>query len=294
MSVFQKATKRAVRARIALDGPSGAGKTYTALIWASKFGKRTAVIDTERGSASLYSTEFDFDVVEMSPPFHPDRVVELIHAAEKAGYDTLILDSLSHVWEGEGGTLDIVDAAGKRAGGNSWAGWKSGTPVLRHLIDTMLAADLHVIATMRTKTEWVLEEKQNSGGRTVTNPKRVGMAPVMRAGIEFEFTLVGDLDLEHTMTITKSRAAVLADQVVQAGRAAEAAEAFAAWMTDGAAMATREQIEVLKAALNEIEPKDARVAAKQSFADQFGNPEYLLAEKYEPALAFVAGYEATE
>ena len=287
MSMFQKATKRAIRARIALDGPSGAGKTWTALTFATAFGKRIALVDTERGSASLYADQFDFDVIEMSPPFHPDRLIEMIRAAEKEGYDTLVIDSLSHFWEGEGGVLDIVDAAGQRANGNTYAGWKTGSPILRHLIDSILGSDLHVIATMRAKQEYVLE--QDSRGKMV--PRKVGLAPVMRAGVEFEFTLVGDLDVEHRLTISKSRASILADQVIQPGRAGDAAEAFVGWMSSGAAVATREQIDALKQRMNKIEPREVRLAAKQAFADQFGNPDYLVADKLEAADAFIAGYE---
>jgi hypothetical protein len=292
--MFQKATKRAVRARIALDGPSGSGKTWTALTFAREFGKRTALVDSERGSASLYADRFDFDVIEMSPPYHPDRLITMIQAAEKEGYDSLVIDSLSHFWEGEGGVLDIVDAAGARANNNTWAGWKTGSPILRHLIDTILSVDLHVIVTMRSKQEWVLQDKVNKQGRTVQEPTRVGMAPVMRAGMEYEFTLVGDLDLEHRLTITKSRVDVLADQVIQPGRATEAAEAFMSWMSTGAAVATREQIDGLKQRMNKIEPGELRKTMKVQFADQFGNPDYLLADKLPEAEAFIRGYEGND
>jgi hypothetical protein len=259
------------------------------LTFAQAFGKRTAVVDTERGSASLYADTFDFDVIELSPPFHPDRLAELIRAAEKDGYDTLIADSMSHFWEGEGGTLDIADAAGQRAHGNSFAGWKTATPVLRHLVDVILAADLHIIATMRSKQEWVLQETVNKQGRTVTQPVRVGMAPVMRQGIEYEFQLVGDLDLEHRLTITKSRVAALADQVIQPGRAAEAADQFVAWMNSGEPQATREQVERIKAMFAQIDDREARTAAKTSFTEKYGNPDYLLAAKVDEAEAFVSG-----
>jgi hypothetical protein len=115
------------------------------------------------------------------------------------------------------------------------------------------------------------------------------MAPVMRAGVEYEFTLVGDLNLDHQLTISKSRASILADQVIQPGRAHEAAEAFVAWMNAGEPMATREEIDALKAGMNRIEPREDRLAAKEAFAQQFGNPDYLLASKVEAANAFVAG-----
>ena len=292
MSTFQRATKRNVRARIAFDGPSGAGKTWTSLEWAKVLGQKIAVVDTERASASLYSDRFEFDVLEISPPFHPDRLIDAIRTAEKAGYEVLIIDSLSHFWEGEGGVLDIADAAGSRSGGNSWAGWKTATPALRHLVDTILASDLHIIVTMRSKTEWVLEESINKHGKSVQTPKRVGMAPVMRAGMEYEFTVVGDLDLEHRLTITKSRCDALADQVVQPGRAGEAAETFLNWTKSGEEIASRNDIDSLKASINRIEG-DNRKACKEAFVAQFGNPDFLLASKLEAARALVAGYEAT-
>lgn len=228
---FQKATKSQLKARVALDGPSGAGKTWTALEWAGVLagGGQVAVVDTEHGSASLYADTFDFDVLTWAPPYDPGRLADTIRTAQKNGYQVLVIDSLSHFWEGEGGTRDIVDAAAERAKGNTFAGWKVGTPALRNLIDTMLAADLHVIATMRSKMEYVLE----TDGRGKQVPKKVGMAPVMRAGVEYEFTLVGDLDLEHRIVITKSRCSALADTVVQPGRAAEAAEAFMGWLNEG-------------------------------------------------------------
>lgn len=290
MSNFVRATKKAVRARIAFDGPSGAGKTWTALEWARVLGEKIAVVDTERGSASLYSDKFEFDVLEIGPPFHPDRFVEALRSAEKAGYEVFVIDSLSHLWEGEGGVLDIADAAGARAQGNSWAGWKAATPTLRHLIDVILASDLHVIVTMRSKTEWTQEEYTDSKGNRKTRPKRLGMAPVMRAGMEYEFTVVGDLDLEHRMTISKSRCDALSDLVVQPGRAAEAAETFLNWTSSGAEVASRNDIDSLKASINKLEPVEVRKACKEAFVNEFGNPDYLVAEKLEAARVFVADF----
>lgn len=287
---FQRATKRNVRARIAFDGPSGSGKTWTSLEWAQVLGQKVAVLDTERASASLYSDRFEFDVLEIGPPFHPDRFRDAIKAAEEAGYDVLIVDSLSHAWEGEGGVLDIADAAGSRAGGNSWAGWKTATPALRHLIDTILASDLHIIVTMRSKQEWTQEEYQDSKGHKKTRPVRVGMAPVMRNGVEYEFTVVGDLDLEHRLTITKSRCDALSDLVVQPGRAAEAAETFLNWTKTGAEQASRNDIDALKASLNRLDP-EVRKAAKEAFVAEMGNPDFLLASKLEQARALVAQFE---
>lgn len=291
MSTFQRATKKNVRARIAFDGPSGAGKTWTSLEWARVLGAKVAVVDTERASASLYADRFEFDVLEIGPPFHPDRFSDAIRTAEKAGYEVLVIDSLSHVWEGEGGVLDIADAAGSRAGGNSWAGWKTATPALRHLVDTMLASDLHIIVTMRSKQEWTQEEYTDSKGHRKTRPVRVGMAPVMRNGMEYEFTVVGDLDLEHRLTITKSRCDALSDLVVQPGRAAEAAETFMNWTKSGAEVSSRNDIDSLKASINRLEPIELRKACKAAFVEEFGNPDFLLADKLDAARKFVADFE---
>lgn len=286
---FSKATKRAARARVCLDGPSGAGKTFTALIWAAILGARIALIDTERGSASLYSDRFDFDVLEMSPPYDPNRLAQALVAAAAQNYDVIVVDSASHFWEAEGGVLDIVDGAAQRAHGNSFAGWKVGTPAYRHLIDTMLGLDAHVIMTMRSKTEWILET--NDKGKQV--PRRIGMAPVMRQGIEYEFTIVGDLDIEHRLIISKSRAEPLADLVVQPGRAGEAAETFKRWLESGEPVAARADVEALKDRLNAL-ASDVRVDAKRGFVERFGQPEYLLASRLAEASTYVATFEDSQ
>lgn len=287
MSMFQKATKAQLKARIALDGPSGSGKTFTALQWARILGDRIALVDTERGSASLYSDLVGFDTLRIAPPYDPARLIDAFKGAESEGYEVIVVDSLSHFWDGEGGFLDIADAAGQRAQGNSWAGWKTATPQLRHLIDVMLGSELHVICTMRSRTEWAQEEYTDGSGRKKTKPVRIGMAPVMRSGMEYEFTLVGDLDLEHRMTVSKSRCAPLADLVIQPGRF-DAAEQFKVWLSAGEPVASRNAIDSLKDRLNAISDRDARVAAKKAFADQFGNPDFLLESKVAEADAFLS------
>lgn len=281
---FQKASKRQAKLRLAIDGPSGGGKTWTSLSIASRLGKRIAVVDTERGSASLYSDTFDFDVIELAPPFEPHIAVEAIKAAVDADYEVLIIDSLSHFWDGEGGVLEMVDNAAARARGNKFAGWRVGTPAYQNLIDTILGADLHVICTMRSKTEWVVEE--NTKGKS--EPKRIGTSPVMRGGIEYEFTLVADLDLEHRATITKSRCAEVADKVYPAHREGDLAETLKGWLESGVAPASAEDRSALVAQLNTIAHPDARAQAKRSFIATFGTPDFLTADKVEAAKAWVA------
>lgn len=215
MSIFVKAEKKQAKLRLAIDGPSGSGKTYTALVAATALarGGKIAVIDTERGSASLYADQFDFDVAELNT-FNPKNYIDIIEAAEQAGYAVVVIDSLSHAWEGEGGALDMVDAATARSQSkNSYFAWRDVTPLHRKLVDAMLQSKCHIIATMRSKTEYVIEEVERGGKKTQV-PRKVGTAPIQRAGMEYEFTIVGDMDLDHRLVISKSRMATLADAVV--------------------------------------------------------------------------------
>ncbi len=280
---FQKATKHQLKARIAIDGPSGAGKTWTSLATARVLGERVLLVDTERGSGALYADEFDYDYFRIDPPYHPARGEEVLRAAHEQGYDVVIIDSLSHFWDGEGGTLDIVDAAAQRSfGGNSYAGWSIGTPALRSLVDSLLGLDAHLIVTMRSKMEYVLEE----GAKGTKVPRKVGMAPVMRNGVEYEFTVVGDMDLDHRMVISKSRCAALADQVIQPHHAEEMATTFKAWLNSGEPMVSREQVAKLTDLLNGIEDPDDRKKSKALFVDAWDVPDRLLASQFDEALAF--------
>lgn len=287
---FKKATKAQLKARVALDGPTGSGKTWTMLEWLKVLagGAPVAVVDTEHGSASLYADHFEFDVLTWDPPYEPLKLADTIRQAQAAGYAALGLDSLSHFWEGEGGTLDMVDAAAQKAKGNSYVGWKVGTPALRHLIDTMLAADLHIVGTMRSKMEYVLEED----GRGKKTPRKVGMAPVMRAGVEYEFTLVGDLDLDHRLTFSKSRCPALADTLVQPGRASDAAEQFLGWLNDGEPMADPAVVADITSRLDALPTKTQRVEAKKQFVAHLALPTQLRADQVDDALTMVTRFEA--
>ena len=128
--MFKQAVKHESKLRLAIAGPSGSGKTYTALAMAAALGGPVAVVDTEHGSASKYADLFAFDVLEMEAPFHPDRFIQAIREAAAAGYKTIILDSLSHAWNGQGGLLELVEDAQKRMkNANSFAAWRDVTPI---------------------------------------------------------------------------------------------------------------------------------------------------------------------
>ncbi len=194
--MFRKAQKTQSRLRLAVEGPAGAGKTYSSLILAKSLSPKVAVIDTEHGSASLYADRFDFDVTELRPPYTPEAYIEAIKAAQQAGYEVCVIDSLSHEWSGEGGCLSIVDALGK-----GFAGWKSVTPRHERLVNAILQSDMHIIATMRSKAEYAVET--NLKGQAV--PKKVGTAPIQRDSIEYEFTVVYTLNQNHFAAVSKDR-----------------------------------------------------------------------------------------
>lgn len=229
--MFQKAVKSQSKLRLALMGPSGSGKTYTALRVATAMGK-VAMVDTENGSAAKYADEFYFDVMEMDAPYHPDRFIEAIKGAEKAGYDVLILDSLSHAWNGAGGLLEIVDQIAKgMKTSNTFAAWKDATPIQNKLVEAVVRTKIHIIACMRSKQEYIIEEQQR-GNRTVSVPRKVGMAPIQRDAFEYEFDIVGDLDLDHNLIVTKTRCRAL-DNAVISQPGADLAQTLLEWLTDG-------------------------------------------------------------
>lgn len=208
---FKKAVKHDAKLRLALCGPSGSGKTYSALALATALGNKIAYIDTEHGSASKYADLFEFDVHEPEQ-YDPRVLIEQIQDAVNDGYKVIVIDSLSHYWMGKGGELEQVDAAAKRTQGNSFAAWKHVTPIHNKLVDTIITARIHVIVTLRTKTEWVIEKDEKTGKSA---PRKIGLTPIMRDGIEYEFDVCGDLDQDNSLTISKSRCPKLAGQVIQ-------------------------------------------------------------------------------
>jgi hypothetical protein len=200
---------------MAVDGPAGSGKSFTALRFAfalaARGGGRVCCIDTEAGSLSLYQGDapdgvpFDFDVLELLT-YSPVEYTSAIEEAGRSGYDVLVIDSLSHGWTGRGGVIEMKD----RIGGNSFAAWKDLTPLQDRMIESILTSPLHVIATLRSKMEYILD--RNEQGKQ--EPRRVGMAPIQRPNLEYEFTIFASLDQSHTMTVTKSRCSAVQNAVV--------------------------------------------------------------------------------
>lgn len=220
---FAPATREAVKARIALTGPAGSGKTYTALAIGTELAEKVAVIDTEHGRALDYADRFEFR--HFAPTrFDPRDLCALLARAAEHGYGCVIVDSLSHYWMGVGGALEIVDNT--RGGG--MAGWKEFRPIEARMIDALLGFPGHVIVTMRVKTSYVIE--QDDRGKNV--PRKVGLKPDQREGVDYEFGLIGDMDREHTMTVTKSTCPVLVDEVIPKP-GADVAMALKTWISGG-------------------------------------------------------------
>ncbi len=225
---FTKATKKQSKLRLALIGPSGSGKTYTALTLASGLGEKVALIDTERGSASKYANLFGFDVQELDS-FHPDQYIRAIAEAAEAGYDVLVIDSLSHAWSGKGGALEMVDQFAKQdKSGNSFSAWRNVTPVHNRMVDAIISAPLHIIVTMRSKMEYSQEKDER--GRTVI--RKVGLQPVQRDGLEYEFDVVADMDQDNTLVVTKTRCPDLVNVVIEKPTKNLAA-VLRSWLEDG-------------------------------------------------------------
>jgi hypothetical protein len=200
--MFTPASKKEAKLRLALVGQSGGGKTWTGLALATAMGGKVAVADTENGSASKYADRFAFDVVNLEPPFHPQKFIEAIQTAQMLGYRTILLDSLSAMWTGTGGIVNIVDdIASNSRSQNSFFAWNEGTSLYKDLVDAIVQSKINVIATMRSKQEYVLEKDEKGK----IKPTRVGTRPIMRKDFEYEFDLVLTMDLENRATVTKTR-----------------------------------------------------------------------------------------
>ncbi len=271
---FTKAVKQKEKLRLALDGPAGSGKTWTALIiatdLAAREGGRVAVVDSERSSARKYASDFDFDHLTL-PDWSPHTYMGAVRAAEQQGYAVIVVDSFSHAWEG---VLELKDNATARSKSkNSFTeGWREATPVHNELVDTVLRADAHVIATLRTKTEYVINDDKSIS--------KVGLAPIQRAGVDFEFDVVGDMTAENSMVISKTRCSALVGQVFRKPDA-RLAETLWSWLTDGEPTISAADAQRLADALN-AKGKVARRAWRERFqVAPKALPESRLAEAGE-------------
>lgn len=263
MVAFQKASKKKQKLRLAVYGPSGAGKTFSALRIAKGIGGRVAVIDTEHGSASKYADRFDFDVCELKGK----TIEEYIDAlkAARGVFDVVIIDSMSHAWQQ---LLEEIERIAKaKYKGNTWAAWSEGTPMQRDLVEAILSFTGHIIVTMRSKTEWSTEKDSK-------NPKRVGLAPEQGKGIEYEFDVLMEISAEHIAVIQKDRSGKFQDKTIEKP-GEEFGRELAAWLDQGEEL-----------------PRPALVATpKSSTPDTGAADEANVAARRKKAIAFVADYK---
>lgn len=272
---IRKAERKKAKLRLGIAAPSGAGKTYSALQMAFGIGGKIGLIDTEHGSGDLYAHLGDYDIIGIVAPYTVAKYTQAIKAFEKAGYTTIIIDSLSHAWSGDGGLLDKQGKMADR-GTNSFAAWRTITPEHNALVDAMLASPCHIIATMRSKQEYV-QEKDEKGKSVV---RKVGMAPVQREGMEYEFTVMLDVDMGHIASASKDRTGLFDGQFIKI--TPETGEMLLTWLETGTAPEVFDdavfegnQLAMMKA--ETIEKLQSVFAEAYKYAKRFNNAEALTA-----------------
>lgn len=223
MTGFQKATRKKAKLKLAISGPSGSGKSYGALRLACGMSSKVAVLDTENGSASLYSDRFAFDVLDVPPPYDQSKFIDGVKAAVAGGYEVVVIDSASHFWEG---ILAYKDALDKR-GGNSFTNWNEAGNKFKAILDAILQSPIHVICCLRSKQDYVLETNE----RGKQTPRKVGLAPIMRDGVEYEFTTVFDVDMAHQTKTSKDRTGLFGDSIFQITE--DTGKQLLAWLDKG-------------------------------------------------------------
>ena len=204
MAGLRKAQRKAAKIRLGLASPSGGGKTYSALLIAKGLAgswDKVAIIDTENGSADLYSHLGDFNVLQLTAPYHPEKYIDAIHECEQAGMDVIIIDSITHEWSGVGGCLELQQIATERQRiKNTYTAWKEITPRHQKFIDAVLQSNSHIITTVRSKTDYL--QVEHEGKKSI---QKVGMAQVTRDGFEYELTVSLELDVNHYAVTSKDR-----------------------------------------------------------------------------------------
>lgn len=201
---LQKATRKKVKLRLGLSAVAGGGKTYSALLLAKGLvndWNKIAVIDTENNSASLYSHLGEFNTIELAAPYSPERYIQAIDACVNAGMECIIIDSITHEWDGKGGCLEIADQVTQASNSkNSYTAWAKVTPRHQAFIDKILQCPAHVITTVRRKQDYDMVKDGNK-----TQVVKVGMKEVTREGFEYELTCNFNLETSHYCTASKDR-----------------------------------------------------------------------------------------
>lgn len=275
---IRKAERKKAKLRLGVAGPSGAGKTYSALKLAFGLGGKVGLIDTEHGSGDLYANLGEYDIINIEAPYTVQKYRDAIKAFEDAGYGVIIIDSLSHAWAGDGGLLDKQGKIADRTG-NSYTAWRQVTPDHNALVEDLLNSPCHVIATLRAKQEYVQEKDDK--GKTVV--RKLGLAPVMRDGIEYEFTVFMDVDQGHNASASKDRTTLFDGQVFKISE--ETGKVLLRWLDDG--------VEVKRLDAEQLKTLRDLLAGAEASEDEFCKAaklrrlEDMPAEKFEGTKAYL-------
>ena len=250
MFQIRKAERKQAKLRLAIVGVSGSGKSLGAIQIASGMGGKTVVIDTEHRSADLYANVADYDVLTLDKPYTPQKYIEAINYCESTGYEIIIVDSLSHAWAGEGGALDMHDIATQASSSkNSYTAWKEITPWQNKLINAIIQSPAHIITTMRVKTHY---EVVDVGGKK--RPIKIGLAPIQKEGLEYEFTVVLSMDKEsYLYTASKDRTGLFEGKHEKLSK--ETGKKLIEWLNDGRSLddVDREEVSRIINDLNHCE-----------------------------------------
>ena len=232
---LRQSERKQAKIKIGLQGCAGAGKTFSALFLAKGLTNgglsKVAIIDTENGSADLYAHLGNYNVLTLAPPYTPENYIKAIEVCEKAGMEVIILDSISHCWD------ELLDFHSKLAG-NSFTNWAKVTPRQKAFVDKILQTNTHIIATMRTKQDYVLNQKD---GKFI--PEKVGLKSVQRDGLDYEFTLVFDVDIKHFAVSSKDRTGLFMGQpefVISENTGKEILD----WCNDGTQVSEKHQMNI--------------------------------------------------
>jgi hypothetical protein len=222
---LRKATRKKAKIRLGLSAVSGGGKTYSAILVAKGLVgdlSKVAIIDTENGSADLYAHLGDFNVLPLNAPFTPERYIEAIKSCEKAGMEVIIVDSISHEWDGKGGCLEIVESLGGK-----YQDWAKVTPRHQAFIDAIIHSPSHVITTVRRKQDYEMIKDGNK-----IRVEKGGLKEITREGFEYELTINLELDTKHNATASKDRTQLFMNKPAFVP-SEQTGEMIAAWCEQG-------------------------------------------------------------
>lgn len=273
---LRKATRQKAKIRLGFSSVSGGGKTYSALLVASGMTSwdKIAVIDTENMSADLYSHLGEYNVLTIQAPFTPEKYIEAIKECESAGMEVIIIDSITHEWDGKGGCLEIVDKLGGR-----YQDWGKVTPRHQAFIDAILQCKSHIFTTVRRKQDY--EMSKDKDGKIKV--EKVGMKEVTREGFEYELTANLELDTRHNATATKDRTGLFIDKPSFVP-SAETGRALLQWCNSGAEPILTPLEQAIKA-VNSCDDINGLKALKASLpAEIVSDKSWIEAAKYKHAM----------